>query len=118
MNHALTLALATSLTLGAAPVSVEAVEPEAALCQLNLYGTVGKNPHPWVSISVSHQVEGEVVETSLIGQVKAGTSSGSLAPPLHVAHSGHGSHPALAATAPLKPFVVVTHPTCRCCDAL
>ena len=88
MNHALTLALATALTFGAAPVSVEglkqpvsvkAVEQETTLCQLSLYGTVGKSPHPWVSISISHLVEGEVVETSVIGQMKAGTSSGSLA---------------------------------------
>ena len=79
MKHILTLALVTSLTLGAAPVSAEAIEPEVTLCQLNLYGAVGKSPHPWVSISISHQVEGEVVETSLIGQMKAGTSSGSLA---------------------------------------
>jgi len=79
MNHALTLALATTLALEAAPVPVEAVEPEVALCQLSLTGTVGEDPNPWVSISISHQVEGEVVETSLTGQVKVGTSSGSLA---------------------------------------
>ena len=79
MNHALTLALVTSLTFGAAPAPAEVVEPEVALCQLSLYGTVGESPHPWVSISISHQVEGKVVETSLVGQVKGGTSSGSLA---------------------------------------
>ena len=79
MNRALTLALVTSLALGAAPVSVESIEPGVTLCQLSLHGAVTESPHPWVSISISHRVDGEVVETSLIGQMKAGTSSRALA---------------------------------------
>lgn len=79
MNHAITLALVTSLALGAGPVSVEAAEPEVTLCQLSMYGAVSEDPQPWVSISISHRVEGAVIETSLIGQMKVGTSSGSLA---------------------------------------
>jgi len=82
MNHALTLALATSLTIGTAlPEERSApllVETKGALCQLNFTGSVGKEPVEWVSVSVTHLVENEAVETSLTAQVKSGTGAGSL----------------------------------------
>ena len=78
MKRAFTLVLASSLMLGASPATEPVSEPGVALCQLSLEGAVGELPHPWVSISISHRVDEELVETSLVGQVKPGTTAASL----------------------------------------
>ena len=79
MKRALTLALVCSLAMGATPAPTLEGASGLALCQLSLDGVVGERPHPWVSISVTHRVEEELVETSLIGQFKPGTTGASLA---------------------------------------
>jgi len=82
MNRVLALSLITSLSLGAAlpetSTLAEQTQREGALCQLSLSGSVQAEPISWVSISVTHLVEDEVVETSLAAQLRAGTSAGSL----------------------------------------
>jgi len=78
MKRALTLVLASSLMLGASPATDPVSEPGVALCQLSLRKDVGELPHPWVSISISHRVDEELVETSLVGQVRPGTHADSL----------------------------------------
>ena len=82
MNRALALALVTSLSLGAvlpeASTRAEQARREGALCQLSLSGSVQAGSINWVSISVTHLVEDEAVETSLAAQLRTGTHAGSL----------------------------------------
>jgi len=82
MNRALALALVASLTVGVESLQGspqgESVRQEGALCQLTFSGDVMEQPISWVSISVTHLVGDDAVETSLVAQVRAGTSSGSL----------------------------------------
>jgi len=82
MNRALALALVAFLTVGVGSLhgspQEEGVSPGGALCQLTFSGRVGEQSVSRVSISVSHLAEGEVVETSLVAQVRRGTSPGSI----------------------------------------
>jgi len=82
MNHVLALTLAASLSLGArlpeacpTPLERPAV---GGLCQLTFSGELDEELPGWVSITVTHLVEAEAVETSLVAQLRSGTSAGSV----------------------------------------
>lgn len=82
MNHALALALAASLSIGsslpeACPAPLER-PTEGGLCQLTFSDKVHEGHPGWVSIAVTHLVETEAVETSLVAQLRSGTTAGSV----------------------------------------
>ena len=85
---ALALTLLVSFAGGATPIQgalqAEDAPRTGALCQVQFSGLFGV-PRPegghapsWFSISVTHLVEQEAVETRLVGQLKRFTSSGAL----------------------------------------